>query len=123
MIKLKNIVNKILLESQYDKNVIIGYYNDVCKSENINPLLIKFMPIKKGEGAMVEYDARTFKPDFIGIDLARLKDPEAAILHELAHQILLQKKQYPGHGNKFTNILNKLHDKYMYSNITFKWFK
>jgi len=118
MIKLKN----ILLEMLYDKKSIIGYYNDVCKSEHISPILIKFYSVGH-MGASLQYNSKLFKPEYIGIDLLKLTDPEYAILHELAHQVMLDLYKDPNHTSKFKTIFNHLINKYMYSDISMKWFK
>ena len=63
------------------------------------------------------------KPTSINFDVTKLKDAEYAILHELTHQIKLEKEGDPYLGKKdqsakFKKLENSLIDKYMYSDYS-----
>ncbi|MEX1381975.1 hypothetical protein [Lutibacter sp.] len=100
---------------------IKNYYLEVCKKEKLNPIPIKFCSVSKG-GACLQY-SNSMKPLNIQIDLNRCVDIEYALLHEISHQILLEKKKDPAlrHNAAFRKIENQMNDKYMYSDLTFKY--
>lgn len=103
---------------------ISGYYNAVLKAENLPEVPLKFCRVGKG-GACVSYvQSRltgAISIDSVQIDLNRCGDPEYAILHEIAHVIMIRKKNYPGHNAAFRKEEARLVDKYMYSSLTFKY--
>ncbi len=96
-------------------------YLEVCKSEGISPLPIKFTRVAKG-GACLEYNTATKKPTCIKFDLNRCMDLEYAIYHETAHQILMESCGDPAHRHnaKFRKIESRLNDTYMYSDLIMK---
>lgn len=95
------------------------YYKRVCDDLGLSFLSIKFERVGKG-GAAVTFNTKTNKALYISFDLTKLMDIEYAILHELAHQILLEKCGDPAlkHNAKFRKIENDLMEKYMYSKFS-----
>ena len=100
---------------------ILTYYTEVSKGEGINLFPVKFCRVGKG-GAMVVYNSMTKTPLNVCFDLSHLCDPEFAVLHEIAHIVLLSKSGNAGHGAKFTKEFNRLVDKYTYSNLCMQIF-
>lgn len=101
---------------------IKAYYSAICSAEGITEIPLKFGSVKYG-GAATTYDARTMKPLYISFDLSRMMDPEHAVLHEITHQIKLQKEGNPYIGKKdqsasFQKLQASLFDKYMYSTFS-----
>jgi hypothetical protein len=100
-----------------NKEIFVDFYNELCKSEKIDPIPVKFGFVGK-LGGMLVYDARTKVPLYIKLDLTKLMDIEYTIYHEFAHQICLNKYGDGGHGPKFKKEFNRINDKYMYSKLS-----
>lgn len=110
------------LNEAITKENITNYYKRICKEEGIKPIPIKFKKAAKG-GAYTSFNPKTKKPIYIGIDVNRVFDIEMAILHELTHQIMLEKYGDAFIGKrdknrKFTKVENYLVEKYMYSDFS-----
>jgi hypothetical protein len=101
---------------------IKSYYAEICKREGMTPLPIKFESVGRG-GAKVTYVVGLNRPIALHFDLKRCIDLEYGLLHEVAHQILLTTKGDPAqkHNAAFRKIEAKMLDKYMYSDLTFKY--
>lgn len=118
MIRLTDILN----EGLYKPANIKAYYEALCKSEGITPLPVKFGSVGKG-GAALTFNPKTMKPLYISFDVAKMSDPEYAVIHELTHQIKLETEQnaYLGKNDqsaKFRKLQNRLIEKYMYSKFS-----
>jgi hypothetical protein len=104
--------------TEASKEGIVNYYKAVCKKLNLSPLPVKFGSVGKA-GASTTFDTKTFKPEYVSFDLGKLQDVERAVLHEIAHHILLLKQGNPYHNcNKsaaFKKVENSLIDKFFYS--------
>ena len=100
---------------------ILTYYTEISKLEGLTLLPVRFCKVGKG-GAMVIYNPTTKIPIAISFDLNGLHDPEFAVLHEIAHIILLYKKGYAGHNSDFKKEHYKLMDKYTYSDLCMRIF-
>lgn len=104
------------------KENVETYFKTVCEKEKVQPVKIKFKKVSKG-GACVEYLTETKEILNVQFDLDRIYDIELAILHEISHLIMLNKHKNPNHDAKFNKTLNKLIEKYTYSELSFKLFK
>ena len=120
-IKLKKEVKPLNTEgviNESSKEGIVNYYKAVCKKLNLSPLPVKFGSVGKA-GAATTFDTKTLKPEYVSFDLGKLQDVERAVLHEIAHHILLLKQGNPYHNcNKsaaFKKVENSLIDKFFYS--------
>lgn len=120
-IKLRRAVKPLNTEgviNEASKEGIVNYYKAVCKKLKLTPLPVKFGSVGKA-GASTTFDTKTFKPEYVSFDLSKLQDVERAILHEIAHHILLLKQGNPYHNcNKsaaFKKVENNLIDKFFYS--------
>jgi hypothetical protein len=115
--KLSKIENENVI-TEVTKEGIVNYYKAVCKKLKLTPLPVKFGSVGKG-GASTTFDKRTFKPEYVSFDLGKLTDVERAILHEIAHHILLLKQGNPYHNcyksAAFKKVENKLIDRFFYS--------
>jgi hypothetical protein len=104
--------------TEANKDGIVNYYKAVCKKLKLTPLQVKFGSVGKA-GASTTFDTKTFKPEYVSFDLSKLQDVERAVLHEIAHHILLLKQGNPYHNcNKsaaFKKVENSLIDKFFYS--------
>jgi hypothetical protein len=104
--------------TEASKEGIVNYYKAVCKKLKLTPLQVKFGSVGKA-GASTTFDTKTFKPEYVSFDLSKLQDVERAVLHEIAHHILLLKQGNPYHNcNKsaaFKKVENSLIDKFFYS--------
>lgn len=98
------------------KSNIINYYQALCKDLNTTVYPIKFGSVAKG-GACITHDKKG-KIFEIKLDLNRCADIEMAILHELAHQLLIEKNNNYTHNSTFKKMESKLIDKYVYSKFT-----
>jgi len=96
------------------KAKILKFIDAVCKNEKIDKFNVKFTNVAKG-GAMVHYYSKQKELESMSLDIDRITDLTFAILHELAHVILIRNSGDGGHGAKFKKIFNYLNDKYMYS--------
>ena len=119
--QLRQMIAEAIKDLTVQEN-IRAYYTALCKSEAIKPLPIKFGKVG-GAGAATTYNKITMKGLYITFDVNRLHDPETAIIHELTHQIKLETEGDAYVGNrdklaKFRKLVNKLIDKYLYSNYT-----
>lgn len=99
---------------------LIGYFNEVLKSENLPAVPLKFCRISKGV-ACVSY-VNPKNPIEVQLDLNRCSDPEYALLHEIAHLKQMFGKGNPGHNAAFKKEEARMVDQYMYSNISMKYF-
>lgn len=106
----------------FNKEKFIEFYKELCKSEKIEPLPIKFGPVAKLGGVLI-YNSITKNPLYIKFDVNKVPDIEFALYHEMAHQICLIKYKYPGHDSKFKKEFNRLNDKYMYGDLSMKYMK
>jgi hypothetical protein len=115
--KLDKMENETIL-TEASKDGIVNYYKAVCKKLKLTPLQVKFGSVGKA-GASTTFDTKTFKPEYVSFDLSKLQDVERAVLHEIAHHILLLKQGNPYHNcNKsaaFKKVENSLIDKFFYS--------
>ena len=115
--KLSKMENESVI-TEASKEGIVNYYKAVCKKLNLSPLPVKFGSVGKA-GASTTFDTKTFKPEYVSFDLSKLQDVERAVLHEIAHHILLLKQGNPYHNcNKsaaFKKVENSLIDKFFYS--------
>jgi hypothetical protein len=115
--KLAKMENENIL-TEASKEGIVNYYKAVCKKLNLSPLPVKFGSVGRA-GASTTFDTKTFKPEYVSFDLSKLQDVERAVLHEIAHHILLLKQGNPYHNcNKsaaFKKVENSLIDKFFYS--------
>jgi hypothetical protein len=115
--KLAKMENESVI-TEASKEGIVNYYKAVCKKLNLSPLPVKFGSVGKA-GASTTFDTKTFKPEYVSFDLGKLQDVERAVLHEIAHHILLLKQGNPYHNcNKsaaFKKVENSLIDKFFYS--------
>jgi hypothetical protein len=115
--KLAKMENENIL-TEASKEGIVNYYKAVCKKLNLSPLPVKFGSVGRA-GAATTFDTKTFKPEYVSFDLSKLQDVERAVLHEIAHHILLLKQGNPYHNcNKsaaFKKVENSLIDKFFYS--------
>lgn len=109
--KLSEAVNML---SETTSMAVTNYYKAICNQLGVTPIPLKFGRVGYG-GASTSWDSKTFKPLYISFDLSKVHDIERAVLHELAHQILLLKEKNPGHGSAFKKLESKLIDKYFYS--------
>ena len=104
--------------NEASKEGIVNYYKAVCKKLKLTPLPVKFGSVGRA-GAATTFDTKTFKPEYVSFDLGKLQDVERAVLHEIAHHILLLKQGNPYHNcNKsaaFKKVENSLIDKFFYS--------
>ena len=110
------------LNESLSEDGIRKYYSEVCKSEGIEEIPIKFGRVAYG-GAATTYDTVSMKPLYITFDISKMRDAEYAILHEITHQMKLVKEKdaYLGkrdQTSKFKKLENYLIDKYMYSNTS-----
>ena len=101
------------------KDRIKGYYEAVLNAEKIPAVPLVFCRVAKG-GACVVYNAG-MKPIEVQLDMNRCKDYEFALLHEIAHLRMLFSKGYPGHNASFKKEEVRLNEKYMYSELSFKF--
>ena len=115
--KLDKMENETIL-TEASKEGIVNYYKAVCKKLNLSPLPVKFGSVGRA-GAATTFDTKTFKPEYVSFDLGKLQDVERAVLHEIAHHILLLRQGNPYHNcNKsaaFKKVENSLIDKFFYS--------
>lgn len=108
------------INENFNKNVLIEYYNELCKLEKIDPLPIRFGKVAK-LGAAIYYNSKTMLPSYIIFEINKISDLEFALYHEFAHQICILKYKEAGHGAKFKKEFNRINDKYMYSNLSMKY--
>lgn len=118
----KQFIVEAINESSITKQGILKYYTAVCKAEGYKPLPVNFGRVSHG-GAVTTFNPKTFKPLSITFDLNRMLDPEYAVLHELTHQIMLEKFKDPFIGKrdqlaKFKKVENGLIEKYTYSHYS-----
>jgi hypothetical protein len=118
MLKLFEEFNQI--NENFNKNILIDYYNELCKLEKIDPLPIKFGRVGK-LGAAIYYNSKTMLPLYIIFEINKVPDVEVALYHELAHQVCIIKYKEAGHGAKFKKEFNRINNKYMYSNLSMKY--
>ena len=101
---------------------IKAYYEALAKNEGVTPLPVRFEKVAHG-GAALSFNPQTMKPLYISFDVNRMTDPERAVVHELTHQIKLEKEKdaYQGkkdQSSKFKSLENKLINKYFYSKFS-----
>jgi len=95
---------------------ILNYYKALCKELNIQPLPINFKRVAKG-GACISHDGKG-KMFSIEIDLNNCKDVERGILHETAHQVLIEKNNNFSHNSAFKKLETDLIETYFYSHLS-----
>jgi len=102
-----------------NKHQVTAYYKALCEDLGLTPLPVKFERVGKG-GACVTFNVKTKKALSMSLDMNRLLDPEYAVIHEVAHQYLLEKSGDPAlrHNAKFRKIECKFMEKYMYSKFS-----
>jgi len=98
---------------------ITSYYKALCADLGLTPLPVKFERVGKG-GACVTFNPKTGKALSMSLDMKRLTDPEYAVIHEVAHQYLLEKSGDSAlrHNAKFRKIECKFMETYMYSKFS-----
>lgn len=99
-----------------DQKTLRELYAFICKQEGIKKLPIKYKRVGKGGACLVFMtDRRTGKktPLHIEVDLGRICcDAAWALCHEVAHQILVDTKNYSAHGAGFKKEEARLVNKY-----------
>lgn len=89
------------------------YYSEICKKMRTPIYPIKFKYISKGCSNLIHDKKGNIS--HLEIDLSKCHDIELAILHEIAHQILILKNNNYSHNAAFMRMQDMLVDKYMYS--------
>lgn len=95
---------------------ITQYYNAILKDLRLTntPLVFRKVPRL---GACIVHDTKG-KIYNIQIDVNKCPDVEYALLHEIAHKILIEKNNNYSHNKTFKNLERKLNEKYMYSKFS-----
>lgn len=101
------------------KEQMLEFHQAVCKEIGQEPAKVIFTPLHKGI-ACVTYNKSIVRD--IRVDLDKVDDPEATILHELAHVILIRQRGMGTHTASFRKVFNKLCQEFMYSDLSFSIF-
>ena len=67
-----------------------------------------------GQCTSIRGNNNIFTPLYISIDLIHDFEPSYILLHEVSHQIQIEKNNNKGHDKRFKNTLNKLIKTYGY---------
>lgn len=106
-------------KSERLKQQIIVYTKEVCKSLGTEPVEIVFVTHHHGIACVVYRDNIVKR---IEVDINKVGDAEATILHELAHVLLIRQRGMAKHTAKFSRLYCDLCQKFMYSELSFKIF-